>query len=140
MGKVGGGGHILKSLQKLFFSVHLILFFSFSLTAFLRLFHSYRDKPIGRLGETGVPRKKTHLTHPQAELGLSHMWPVGASNLQATPVTAVSNLNSLLVKRQIDNPSPDQLVCHHNFKVKEKSREESSSFLPGSVITLTGKR
>ena len=110
--------------QKSFFSVHLILFFSFSLTALSRLFHSYRDKPIGRWGEMGVPRKKKHLTHQQADLGLSH---VGDSNLQATPVTAVSNLNSLLVKRQIDNPSPNQLVCHHNFKVKEKSREESES-------------
>ena len=78
-------------------------------------------------GTNGSTPKKKHLTHPQAELGLSHMWPVGGSNLQATPVTAVSNLNSLLVKRQIDNPSPDQLVCHHNFKVKEKSREESES-------------
>ena len=42
------------------------------------LFHSYRDKPIGRWGETGVPWEN-HLTHPQAELGLSHMWPVQGS-------------------------------------------------------------
>ena len=35
-----------------------------------RLFHSYRDEPIGRWGETGVP---DHLTHPQAELGLSSL-------------------------------------------------------------------
>ena len=45
-----------------------------------RLFHSYRDELIGRWGKTGVPRE-THLTHPQAEHGLSHMWPVRASNL-----------------------------------------------------------
>ena len=33
-----------------------------------------------RWGETGVPQEN-HLTHPQAELGLSHMWPVRRSNL-----------------------------------------------------------
>ena len=27
--------------------------------------HTYRDEPIGRWGETGVPREN-HLTHPQA--------------------------------------------------------------------------
>ena len=55
-------------------------FFLFSLTSLSRLFHSYRDEPIDRWGETGVPREN-HLTHPQAELGLSHMWPVRGSNL-----------------------------------------------------------
>ena len=54
--------------------------FFFSLTSLSRLFHSYRDEPIGRWGETGVPREN-HLTDPQAELGLSHMWPVRGSNL-----------------------------------------------------------
>ena len=39
-----------------------------------------RDKPIGRWGETGVTREN-HLTHMQAEHGLSHMWPVRGSNL-----------------------------------------------------------
>ena len=58
-------------------------FFLFSLTSFLRLFHSYREGPIGGWGETGVPREN-HLTHPQAELGLSHMWPVRDSNLHQT--------------------------------------------------------
>ena len=52
----------------------------FSLTSLSRLFHSYRDEPIGRWGETGVPLKN-HLTHPQAEHGLSHMWPVRGSKL-----------------------------------------------------------
>ena len=57
----------------------LIIFFLFSLTSLSRLFHSYRDEPIGGWGETGVPREN-HLTHPQAELGLSHMWPVRGLN------------------------------------------------------------
>ena len=46
-------------------------FFFFSLTSLSRLFHSYRDEPIGRWGETRVPREN-HLTHLQAELALSH--------------------------------------------------------------------
>ena len=54
--------------------------FLFSLTSLSRLFHSYGEEPIGRWGETGVPRKN-HLKHPQAELGLFHMWPVRGSNL-----------------------------------------------------------
>ena len=61
-------------------------FFLFSLMSLSRLFHSYRDEPIGRWGETGVPREN-HLIHPQAELGLSHMWPV--RGLEPTPDTAV---------------------------------------------------
>ena len=60
--------------------VGVFVFFGFSLTSLSRLFHSYRDEPIGRWGETGVPREN-HQTHPQAELGLSHMWPVRGSNL-----------------------------------------------------------
>ena len=54
--------------------------FLFSLTSLQRLFHSYRYEPIGRWGETGVPREN-HLTHPQADLGLSQIWPVRDSNL-----------------------------------------------------------
>ena len=38
---------------------------------------------MGRWGETGVPLEN-HLTHPQAELGLSQMWPVQGSNLHQT--------------------------------------------------------
>ena len=67
-------------------SLHNRLFFfcfGFSLTSLLRLFHSYPDKPFGRWGETGVPREN-HLKHPQAELGLSHMWQVQGSNLHQT--------------------------------------------------------
>ena len=37
--------------------------------------------------KTGEPREK-HLAHPQAALGLSHMWPVWAV-LEPTPDTAV---------------------------------------------------
>ena len=59
----------------LFDSSFFLSFFLFCLTSLSRLFHSYREEPIGRWGETGVPREN-HLTHPQAELGLSHMWPV----------------------------------------------------------------
>ena len=64
------------------YGVQTKLFF-FSLTSLSRLFHSYRDEPIGRWGETGVPREN-QLTHPQAELGLSHMWPVRGSNIHLT--------------------------------------------------------
>ena len=41
---------------------------------------AHRDEPIDRWGEMAV-RRKNHLTHPQAELVLSHMWPVRGSNL-----------------------------------------------------------
>ena len=40
----------------------------------------HREELIDRWGETGVPREN-HLTHPQAELGLSHMWYILASVL-----------------------------------------------------------
>ena len=48
-------------------------------------------QPIGRWGETGVPREN-HLTHPQTELGLSHMWPVRGSNLHQTQGQFVTHL------------------------------------------------
>ena len=69
-------------------------FFWFSLTCLSRLFHSYRDKLIGRWGETGVPLEN-HLTHPQAELGLSHMWPVRILNLHQTQRWDTPNLNEI---------------------------------------------
>ena len=69
----------LKSVETMLF-FHL---FGFSLTSLSRLFHSYRDEPIGRWGDTGIAREN-HLTHPQAELGSSHMWPVRGSNLLQT--------------------------------------------------------
>ena len=46
--------------------------FLFKFTSLSRLFHSYRDRPIGRWAENIVPQEN-HLTHPQAELGLSHI-------------------------------------------------------------------
>ena len=46
--------------------------FLFKFTSLTRLFHSYRDEPIGRWGEKIVPQEN-HLTHPQAELALSYM-------------------------------------------------------------------
>ena len=46
--------------------------FLFKLTSLSRLFHSYRDRPIGRCAEKIVPQENI-LIHPQAELGLSHM-------------------------------------------------------------------
>ena len=52
----------------------------FKFTSLSILFHLYRDEPIGRWGENITPQEN-HLTHPQAELGLSHMWPVRGSNL-----------------------------------------------------------
>ena len=67
---------ILCYLNSCFF---VVVFF----TSLSRLFHSYRDEPIVRWGETGIPREN-HLTHPQAEFGLSHMWPVRGSNLHQT--------------------------------------------------------
>ena len=53
-----------------------ILFFYSVLYPFQDYF-THRDKPIDRWGETEVPREN-HLTHPHAELVLSHMWPVRA--------------------------------------------------------------
>ena len=53
--------------------------FLFKFTSLLRIFHSYRDEPIGRWGEKIVPQEN-HLTHPQAELGMSHMCPMQGSN------------------------------------------------------------
>ena len=62
----------------------VLLLLLFSLTSLSRLFHSYGDKSIGRWGKKGAPREN-HLTHPQAELGLYHMWPVRGSNLPTRP-------------------------------------------------------
>ena len=46
-----------------------------------RLFHSFWAEPIIRWAKTGDPREKPP-EHPQAELGLSHMWPELGSNPQ----------------------------------------------------------
>ena len=55
-------------------------YFLFKCIALSILYHSHRDKPIGRWGKKIVPQEN-HLTHPQAELGLCHMLPVRVSNL-----------------------------------------------------------
>ena len=52
----------------------------FILTSFSRLFHSYRDESISRWGENGSSPGKNHLTQPQEELDLSHIWPKWGSN------------------------------------------------------------
>ena len=58
----------------------VFFFFLIQFNVPFKIFFTHRDEPIDRWGETGVPREN-HLTHPQAELGLSHMWPVwGSSN------------------------------------------------------------
>ena len=43
--------------------IYIFFIFLFSLTSLSRLFHSYRDEPICRWGETEVPREN-HLIHP----------------------------------------------------------------------------
>ena len=66
--------------QKLLRHFFFFFFFLFSLTSLSRLFHSYRDEPIRRWGEKREYPGKNHLTHPQVELDLSHLWPVWSSN------------------------------------------------------------
>ena len=58
-------------------------FFFDSVSCPFQDYFTHRDEPIDRRGETGVPREN-HLTHPQAELVLSHIWPVRGSNLHQT--------------------------------------------------------
>ena len=58
----------------------------FFLNSVLRPFQDYLSHmrwPISRWAKTGEPQKK-HLAHPQAELGLSHMWPERGSNPHQT--------------------------------------------------------
>ena len=63
----------------------IMVFFFDSVKCPFQDYFTHRDEPIDRWGETGVPREN-HLTHPQAELGLSHTWPVRGA---PTPDTAV---------------------------------------------------
>ena len=57
----------------------------YSLTSLsVRLFHSYRDEPTSRWGETGVPREN-HLLASRTWL-VSHVASVG---LEPTPVTGM---------------------------------------------------
>ena len=64
--------------------IHIILltvkYFFFNLVP-SRLFHSFWAEPIIRWVKTGDPREKPP-DHPQAELGLPHLWPELGSNTQ----------------------------------------------------------
>ena len=62
------------------------LFYLFSLASLSRLFHSYRDEPIGRWGETGVPREKQPDAPASRPWLVSH---VASAGLKPTPVTAM---------------------------------------------------
>ena len=67
--------------------IYLFFFIQFNVP-FQDYFSSYEtSQSVG--GAPGVGRKrenpeKNHLTHPQAELGLSHMWPERGSNPHQT--------------------------------------------------------
>ena len=53
----------------------------------LRTFQDYFSSYVTGQSAGGRKREnpeKNHLAHPQAELGLSHMWPVRGSNLHQT--------------------------------------------------------
>ena len=57
---------------------YFLFFFNSVLRPFQDYFSSYETGQSVGGAKTGKPRekKKKHLAHPQAELGLSHMWPV----------------------------------------------------------------
>ena len=58
---------------KFLFFFFFFFFFFIQFYVPFKLFHSYRDESIGRWGENRSTRGKYHLTHPQAEHGLSHI-------------------------------------------------------------------
>ena len=57
----------------------VVFFFNSGLRPFQDYFSSYETGQSEGGAKTGEP-EKNHLTHPQAELGLSHMWPERGSN------------------------------------------------------------
>ena len=64
--------------------IFIFYFFLFSFTSRLsRLFQYETGQSVGG-AKTGETREKKHLAHPQAELGLSHMWPGRGSNPHQT--------------------------------------------------------
>ena len=65
--------HLAFSMLVMFFIVFNYPFF-FTFYGLSRLFHSFWAKSNVRWGEKETSPKKTPY-HPQAELGLSHMWP-----------------------------------------------------------------
>ena len=67
--------------------IYLVVVVGFSLTFLSRLFHSYRDEPIDRWGETGVPRENHLSDTPASRTWLvSH---VASAELEPTPDTAM---------------------------------------------------
>ena len=65
----------------------IVFFICFFLNSVLRPFQDYfssyeTGQSVG--GRKRENPEKNHLAHPQAELGLSHMWPVRGSNLHQT--------------------------------------------------------
>ena len=62
----------------------LLLFFHEVLRPFQYYFSSYETSQSVGETETGEPTRKKHPTHPQAKLGLSHMWPERGSNPHQT--------------------------------------------------------
>ena len=68
------------------YSVKLTCFFFNSvLRPFQGYFSSYETGQLVSGAKTSP--EKNHLTHPQAELGLSHMWPLARAGLEPTPGT-----------------------------------------------------
>ena len=62
---------------------NVLFFFNSVLCPFQDYFSSYETgQSVG--GQKQENPEKNHLTHPQAELGLSYMWPVGGSNTHQT--------------------------------------------------------
>ena len=61
---------------------YLFIFFNLVLRPFQDYFGSYETGQ--SVGGAKMNPEKNHLTHPQAELGLSHMWPERGSNPHQT--------------------------------------------------------
>ena len=63
--------------------IETFFFFNSVLRPFQEYFSSYEtDQSVG--GRKREDPEKNHLAHPQAELGLSHMWPERGSNPHKT--------------------------------------------------------
>ena len=63
--------------------MHISFFFNSVLRPFQDYFSSYETGQ-SEGGEKRENPEKKHLAHPQADLGLSQMWPVQGSNLHQT--------------------------------------------------------
>ena len=82
---------------------------------------------IGRCGKTGVPWEN-HLTHPQAELGLSHMWPVRGSNLHQSQRWCDQMIKSTNIQR----PYP---LCHRGRPMAQISCTVAAQLISTLVFT-----